>query len=83
MRFFALLLLLPLSLFAKVVEAFSVREVMPFTGNEHWVFIDLDNTLFQAQQALGHADWFYHLTQQRIEQGMSRDEAYRCLSSLD
>lgn len=49
---------------------------MPLSGNEYWVFIDLDNTLFQARQALGHADWFYHLTQQRMEQGMSHDEAF-------
>lgn len=60
---------------AKIIETKRVEEILPYIDDETWLLVDLDNCMFQAAQALGHANWFYDLLQQRLEKGMSRDEA--------
>lgn len=62
---------------AKIVETARVADVLPFIDEGTWFLIDLDNTLFEAKQSLGHADWFYDELQARMQKGMSRDEAIR------
>jgi hypothetical protein len=62
---------------AKIVETTHIADAIPYIDEETWFLVDLDNTLFQAKQALGHAHWFYDEVQKRVEKGMSREEAIR------
>lgn len=70
-------LLIPFTSEAKIVETARVADVLPYIDEETWFLIDLDNTLFEAKQSLGHADWFYDELQVRMQKGMSRDEAIK------
>jgi Protein of unknown function (DUF2608) len=74
---FLALFSLPLKSSAKIIETFHIADVVPMIDEECWFLVDLDNTLFEAKQALGHADWFYDEIQKRIKQGMNREEAIR------
>ena len=69
--------LLPLSCEAKIVETAHIREVMQYIDADTWFLVDLDNTLFEAKQALGHGHWFHDEVQKRLAEGMSREEAIR------
>lgn len=60
---------------ARILETKHVEEILPLINEDTWFLVDLDNCMFQGAQALGHANWFYDQLQQRIEKGMSRDEA--------
>ena len=44
---------------------------------ETWVLVDLDNTLFEGKQALGHTEWFYDKAHQMMKNGMTLEEATR------
>jgi len=46
-----------------------------FYQDELWILVDLDNCLFEAKQALGHANWFYDLVREKMDQGKSKQEA--------
>lgn len=63
------------SLEAKVIETKHIEDVLPLIDEDTWFLVDLDNCMFQGAQALGHANWFYDQLQQRMEKGMSREEA--------
>ena len=71
----ALCCLVSFELRAKIIETQYVEEVIPLIDEETWFLVDLDNCLFEGAQALGHANWFYDLLQEKMQQGMSRDEA--------
>jgi hypothetical protein len=60
---------------AKILETKHVEEILPLIDEDTWFLVDLDNCMFQGEQALGHANWFYDQLQQRMEQGMNREEA--------
>lgn len=60
---------------AKILETNHVEDILPLIDEDTWLLIDLDNCMFEGAQALGHANWFYDLLQQRMQSGMSRDEA--------
>jgi hypothetical protein len=60
---------------AKIVETKHVEQILSFIDEETWLLVDLDNCMFQAAQALGHANWFYDELQHNLQQGMSREEA--------
>lgn len=60
---------------AKIVETKHIEEILPLIDKETWFLVDLDNCMFQGAQALGHANWFYDELQQRMQKGMSREEA--------
>lgn len=62
---------------AKIIETAHIADVMPLIDNETWFLVDIDNTLFEAAQALGHANWFYDEMQKKMRQGMTREEALR------
>lgn len=62
---------------AKIIEAAHIADVVPFIDEETWFLVDLDNTMFEGAQALGHANWFYDELQQRMQKGMSREDAIR------
>jgi len=59
-----------------IYEADRISDVKElFYEEELWVLVDLDNCLFEASQALGHANWFYDLVKEKIENGMSKIDA--------
>lgn len=60
---------------AKVIVTANVADVLQHIDEETWFLVDLDNCMFEAAQALGHANWFYDEMQQHIQNGMSREEA--------
>lgn len=62
---------------AKILETSHIAEVLPLIDKDTWFLVDLDNTLFEAAQALGHANWFYDEMQKRLQAGMTREEAIR------
>lgn len=70
-------LLLPLVGEARIIETAHVADVIQFIDEDTWFLVDLDNTMFEAKQALGHANWFYDEMQKRLQNGMSREEAIR------
>jgi len=75
--FFILTFLFPLLGEAKIIETAHIADAIQFIDEDTWFLVDLDNTMFEAKQALGHANWFYDEMQQRLQNGMSREEAIR------
>lgn len=71
----ALLCLAFLKVEADIIETGNIEDILPFIDEETWVLVDLDNCMFEGAQALGHANWFYDELHQRMQKGMSRDEA--------
>lgn len=61
----------------KIIETRHIEDVIPLIDHETWFLVDLDNCLFEGAQALGHANWFYDELQQRMQNGMTREEAIR------
>lgn len=64
-----------LGLEARIVQTSHIQDVLPLIDEESWFLVDLDNCMFEAAQALGHANWFYDELQKKLEKGMSREEA--------
>jgi hypothetical protein len=72
-----LTILIPFFTQAKILELSQVINVINFIDQDTWLLVDLDNTLFEAKQALGHANWFYDEIDKRMQQGMSKEEAIK------
>jgi hypothetical protein len=70
-------LLFPLFAQAKIIETSHIADVVPYIDKDTWFLVDLDNTMYEAKQALGHANWFYDILQQRMQKGMSKEEAIK------
>ncbi len=62
---------------AKIIDTANILDAASFIDEDTWLLVDLDNTLFEAKQALGHARWFDDEVEQRVQIGMSRKEAIR------
>src|SRR5271156_4602935 len=63
---------------ARIIETTQIAEVIPFVDEETWFLIDLDNTLFEGKQALGHTEWFYDKAYEKMRnQGVTLEEATR------
>ncbi len=62
---------------AAIIETRHVEDVLPFIDEETWFLVDLDNCMFEAVQALGHANWFYGQIQQKMRLGMTQEDAIR------
>lgn len=63
------------SIETKIIKTPHVEDILPLINNDTWFLVDLDNCMFEAAQALGHANWFYDELQRRMQNGMTRDEA--------
>lgn len=63
------------SLEARIIQTSNIQDALPFIDEDTLLLVDLDNCMFEAAQALGHANWFYDELQIRMEKGMSREEA--------
>lgn len=71
----ALFCLASLKIEARILETKYIEEILPLIDEDAWLLVDLDNCMFQGAQALGHANWFYDELHQRMQKGMSREEA--------
>lgn len=76
MKIFVLFLLFLSSLEAKIIETTTVRDVCPHIDEKTWFLVDLDNTLFQGANAIGHANWFYDEVERLMKKGLTREEAF-------
>lgn len=70
-------LLLPLLGEARIIETAHIADAIQLIDEDTWFLVNLDNTMFEAKQALGHANWFNDEIQKRLQNGMSREEAIR------
>lgn len=66
----------------EIIESSTIADVLPLIDEDTWVLVDLDNTVFQAKQALGHVNWLQHEVQKQIDAGKSREEAFHSLYPL-
>lgn len=63
---------------AKIVETTTISEILPLIDADTWVVLDLDNTVFEGKQALGHTDWFYDKAHALMRnEGITLEEATR------
>lgn len=78
-RFIALFILFsfPVCSNQKIVETYAINSIQPYINSDTWVLIDLDNTLFESKQALGHANWFYDLIQEKMQKGASKEQSIK------
>jgi hypothetical protein len=74
-KIFIVGIFIPFLLHSEIRALKSIKEIKEKWDEKCWVLVDLDNCLFEAQQALGHADWFYDLVKDRMNKGMTKDEA--------
>jgi hypothetical protein len=62
----------------KIIETATVEHIVPLIDADTWLLVDLDNTMFEGKQALGHTEWFYDKAYALMrETGMSLEEATR------
>jgi hypothetical protein len=62
---------------AKIMETAHFTDVAFYLDKDCWFLVDLDNTLYEGKQALGHANWFYDELQQRFDKGKTKEEAFK------
>jgi hypothetical protein len=74
--YYVLAMCMPLMCEARIIETPHIADVVPLIDDDTWVLVDLDNTLFEAKQAMGHANWVYDQLEQRLNQGATREEAF-------
>lgn len=66
----------------EIIESSTIANVLPLIDEETWVLVDLDNTVFQAKQALDHVNWLQHEVQKQIDSGKSREDAFYSIYPL-
>lgn len=63
---------------AAIIETRTIKDALPFIDDATWVLVDLDNTVYEGKQALGHTEWFYDKAFALMKnEGMTLDEATR------
>lgn len=60
---------------AKIIETATIEDIIPLIDEDTWVVVDLDNTIFEGRQALGHTEWFYDKAYALMRAGMTLEEA--------
>ncbi len=75
--FILVITLLPFLSEAKIIETITIKTVVPLIDEDTWLVVDLDNTVFEGKQALGHTEWFYDKAYALMKEGMTLDEATR------
>jgi len=68
--------------FKGIVETSHIADVLQYIDEDTWLLVDLDNTLFEAQQAFGHANWFYDEMKKKLQNGLSQEEAIRDIAPI-
>lgn len=78
LRIFCLLCFLPFAGEAKIFETTTIEEIIPLVESDAWLVLDLDNTVYEGKQALGHTEWFYDKAYAMMrEEGLTLEEATR------
>lgn len=63
---------------AQIIETKTIQTIIPLMDEDTWIVVDLDNTVFEGKQALGHTEWFYDKAYALIkETGITLEEATR------
>lgn len=62
---------------AKIIETITIENIIPLIDENTWLLVDLDNTMFEGKQALGHTEWFYDKAHEKMRNGMTLEEATR------
>jgi hypothetical protein len=75
MVFFLAAVFLPWINEAKIIETITVKDIIPLMDEDAWLVVDLDNTVFEGKQALGHTEWFYDKAYVLMNNGMTLEEA--------
>lgn len=75
--FFLVIAFLPLVSEAKIIETITIEDVMPLVDEDTWIVLDLDNTVYEGKQALGHTEWFFDKAYALMRDGMTLEEAIR------
>jgi FMN phosphatase YigB (HAD superfamily) len=66
--------------FSEIYTSSKITEVKNlFHQDDLWILIDLDNCLFESKQALGHVLWYYDLLDEKLQEGMSKEDAIALL----
>lgn len=73
--FLSLLLGIQCLVYPEVVETPYISEVAEDFPPHAWILLDLDNTVYEGGEALGHAGWFYQEVGRRMDEGMSHEQA--------
>jgi hypothetical protein len=61
---------------SRILESSSIRDILGYAQNQKTLVVfDLDNTLIYANQDLGGDAWFFHVLNEKIASGLSREEA--------
>ena len=61
---------------SRILESTSINDIFTYApNNKTLVVFDLDNTLVYSGQDLGSDPWFFHLLNEKIASGLSREEA--------
>jgi hypothetical protein len=68
---------LPFATEAEIIETATIETVIPLIDEDTWLVVDLDNTMFEGKQALGHTEWFYDKAHALMRNGMTLEEATR------
>lgn len=59
----------------RIIETPHIADVIGLIDSDAWFLVDLDNTMFEAKQALGHVQHYYDELENRIQNGMARNQA--------
>lgn len=65
----------PFFIDATIIKTRYIVDAMQYINEDSWVLLDIDNTFYEAKQAVGHTKWFTDQMDKRIGVGMTRKEA--------
>lgn len=64
------------SCISRIIESSSIRDILEYAQDAKTLIVfDLDNTLVYPAQDVGSDPWFFHLLNEKIASGLTREEA--------
>jgi len=61
---------------SKIIETATIVDVIPLIEDNTWLILDLDHTIYEGKEALGHSDWIYSIIDKKVEEeGITLEEA--------
>lgn len=61
---------------AKIIETSSFSDVIPLVDENTWLVLDLDHTIYEGKEALGHSDWISNIIDKKVEEeGLTLQES--------
>lgn len=58
-----------------ILQTARFADVLPHIDDTTWCLIDIDNTLYEAKDALSHANWVYAELEKRLQKGQTKEQA--------